>query len=359
VIALTHPARAETSDRFVARLRTGGGASDPADAIRVGSYGTTTLFSGRRGLFEIDSGEAGDLDGDVVLVEPERGSVRRLLRAGSRHNSLLVTERCDQLCVMCSQPPKKTHDDRFDLLTDACLLAEPDARIGITGGEPTLFKQQLFTMLATVLAARPDITFHVLTNGQHFDGDDISLLTHPDFARVQWGIPLYSAEAGAHDAVVAKPGAFDRLDASLGVLMRSGAEVELRTVVLRSNVEGMAALARRVAVRLGFVSAWSIMQLENIGFARNRWRDLYFDHAADFKPIAAAIDTAVLHDVPVRLFNFARCGVPLPYRPYAAASISDWKRRYMPACAECSERTACSGFFEWHPDSLMTKVQPI
>ncbi|MBL7373277.1 His-Xaa-Ser system radical SAM maturase HxsC, partial [Escherichia coli] len=84
------------------------------------------------------------------------------------------TERCDQLCVMCSQPPKKTHVDRFALFEQACLLAEPDSVIGISGGEPTLYKAELLGMIERVLTARPDLAFHVLTNGQHFQSEDIA-----------------------------------------------------------------------------------------------------------------------------------------------------------------------------------------
>lgn len=98
---------------------------------------------------------------------PPPGRIERLLRSDSPHNTFLVTERCDQLCVMCSQPPKKTHVDRFVLLEEACLLAKPGELIGISGGEPTLYKGQLLGMLGRVLHAREDLQFHVLTNGQH------------------------------------------------------------------------------------------------------------------------------------------------------------------------------------------------
>ena len=48
-----------------------------------------------------------------------------------------------------------------------------DATIGITGGEPTLFKDDLFHFLLSVSDARPDLRFHVLTNAQHFVDEDI------------------------------------------------------------------------------------------------------------------------------------------------------------------------------------------
>ena len=100
------------------------------------------------------------------------------------------------------------------------------------------------------------------------------------------------------------------------------------------------------------------MQLENIGFAKNRFSNLYVDHEQHFWPIAEAIDVAVLYGIPVSLFNFARCSVPKNYREYAVASISDWKRKFPMACNTCKEQAICSGFFEWHPET-MAKVTPL
>jgi hypothetical protein len=140
----------------------------------------------------------------------------------------------------------------------------------------------------------------------------------------------------------------------------AGARVELRTVLLSSNLDHLPQLAAFVSGRLRFIEAWSIMQLENIGFARNRWPQLFVDHSKSFAPIGAALDHATSRGIPARLFNFPRCTVPIDYRDFAVASISDWKRKYMPACQSCSERGDCSGFFEWHPDSTaLAGVSPL
>ncbi|WP_157217954.1 His-Xaa-Ser system radical SAM maturase HxsC [Flavisphingomonas formosensis] len=352
MIRLTLPALAEAERPFVTRLRIDPNAdTDIRDSLLVNEEAAGASFSGARGLIAIDGATGRELDGDVILVQPAPGRVERLLRAGSRTNSLLVTERCDQLCVMCSQPPKKTHVDRFALLEQACLLAPPGMLIGISGGEPTLYKEQLFDMVERVLAARDDLAFHILTNAQHFTVEDAERLRSPLYARTSWGIPLYATDAGLHDRIVGKAGAFDRLERSLATLILAGARVELRTVLVSANLHELPALARYVAARLRFVEAWSIMQLEHIGFAKGRWHALHVDHRRDFAPIAAALDQASLHGIRAQLFNFPRCTVPPAYRSMAIASISDWKRKYMPGCAACREQGQCSGFFEWHPDA--------
>jgi His-Xaa-Ser system radical SAM maturase HxsC len=352
MIPLHLPALAEAEQPFVTRLRSGPpDERDGATSYLLDEHATGSTFAGPHGLLAVDRMAGADLDGDIVLVQPAAGRLERLLRAGSRHNTLLVTERCDQLCVMCSQPPKKTHVDRFALFEEACLMAEPGSLIGISGGEPTLYKDQLLDMIGNVLSQRPDLQFHVLTNGQHFERGDVERLRDPIYRRVSWGIPLYAPDADLHDETVGKAGAYARLQESLALLLLSGARVELRTVVLTTNLAVLPSLARYVATRLRFIEMWSIMQLENIGFARNRWNRLFVDHRTGFEFVAAALDHAALHAVRAQLFNFPRCCVPTAYRHLAVASISDWKRKYVGACDPCRERERCCGFFEWHPDS--------
>ena len=345
---------------FVARLNYERGTDQCAsDATRLFEAGGEAIFGCASGLFALCT-NGQELDGDVVFIDPAGGSATRIIRAASLHNSLLVTERCDQLCVMCSQPPKKTHVDRFEMFGEACVLAPREAVIGISGGEPTLYKDELLQLVEHVLAVRPDLRFHILSNGQHFEMSDVERLRQRLYGNVSWGIPLYSAVPTHHDEIVGKAGAFERLEQSLHVLLLAGSSVELRTVVMLSTVNGLSELARHIAARLSFVTSWSVMQLENTGFAKNRWGLLYFDHASDFAPVASALDLAQVHGIHARLFNFPLCTVPPNYRHLAPASISDWKRKYAPACEGCRAMDQCSGFFEWHPASaLLEGVRPI
>lgn len=359
MIALLLPARAEGQSRFVTRLqRFEHDGIGPNDAILIRENEIHHLYSSANGLLEINPMGAPDLDGDVIAVDPTRGIAERLIRADSSHNTFLVTERCDQLCLMCSQPPKKTHVDRFDEFKAAALLAPKGETIGISGGEPTLYKEELFALVERVVDQRPDLSFHILSNGQHFTRADIDRLASSAFTQVTWGIPLYSNEAAEHDAIVLKPRAYARLLDSFCYLLEAGARIELRTVLLRKNVASLPALSRFIATHLSFISQWSIMQLEHIGFAKNRFAELYVDHRRDFDLIAEALDVATLYGVPAALFNFPRCSVPTEYRSYAVRSISDWKRKYAPACDVCNEQSSCCGFFEWHPDELMG-VEPL
>lgn len=357
MINLVLAARADAEARYVVRLNDRQSNEFGAnDALLVDERPDRKIYSSAFGLLEIRVADESCFDRDVVSVDPQRGLVERLVRSSSPHNTFLATERCDQLCVMCSQPPKKTHVDRWAEFETAARLAPPDALLGISGGEPTLFRRELFALIEAVQAERPDLSWHILSNGQHFCEDDISQLSSEAFSRVTWGIPIYAAAAPLHDEIVGKEGAYRQLREGLDVLLRSGAHVELRTVVLSSNFDHLPALAHHAGLHLGFCDQWSIMQLEAAGFAKNRFADLFVPTAGRFAPIGGAIDVAELYGLPVALFNFPRCHIPKNYRGHAVASISDWKRKFASACAECHERSACGGFFEWHPAKAMEAV---
>lgn len=288
------------------------------------------------------------IDGDVIMLLPGSNSAHRLIREGTIHNSFLVTEQCDQLCVMCSQPPKRFHSDFFSAFTQAALLSPKDSTIGITGGEPLLHKARLFELLLTVKKHRSDVHFHVLTNAQHFDDQDTFVLSELRDT-VTWGIPLYSVTARSHDAIVGKVGAFERLMKSLALLAGATARIELRTVVINSNVAHLLSLSEFISVKLFGIEIWAIMQMENIGYGRMNWKREFADTSVDFSAVSRAIDLSVGRNIQTILYNFPLCSVPLAYRQFCASSISDWKRRYFPRCNGCSLRNTCGGFFEWSP----------
>lgn len=307
----------------------------------------------------LDHEDADDVDGDVVLIYPARAVAHRLIRARSQHNTLLVTEQCDQLCVMCSQPPRPEHEDLFGYFRVACRLAPLSAVIGLTGGEPTLHKAALFAFMSEVLADRPDLSFHVLSNAQHLDHNDRTVLTRLS-RDVLWGIPIYASDGATHDRIVGKRGAFPRLLASLSRLARAGASVELRTVVTAQNYDQLPKLAEFITTHIPFAVRWAIMQLERFGYARKNWDELFVDSSRRFDAIAEAIAIASLQGVEPVLFNFPLCTVPEPWRTFAAATVSDWKRHYPSECGNCSARERCGGFFAWSGQStVFAGMRPI
>lgn len=343
---------------FVLRIAATGGSGREAvvagpefEAVPTGVEDGILICRSVYGELRFRLPEAGSLVGDILLLHPGQGVAQRLIRAGSVHNTLIVTERCDQLCLMCSQPPKATHSDMFSWYEQACLLAPRDSVIGLSGGEPLLYKDALLAMIGAVVAKRPDIGFHVLTNAQHFLDEDVPRLSGAICDHVLWGVPLYAADARVHDYIVGKAGAFANLVRGLGVLGNSGSAIEMRTVLMTVNSDHMLALARFVTANLRFARFWAVMQMERFGYGKLNWDQLFFDHSEDFGQLAAAINYATVRGMEVALYNFPLCTLPEAYRHFARCSISDWKSKFLDVCNGCGKRRECCGFFEWYDES--------
>ncbi len=353
---------------FVVKLRVSdrddGNDVMPSDELAIareidpGAYECHT----RTRNFRILAKPGTDLDGDVLLCYPHRNSADRFYRRSSNHNTILLTERCDQLCVMCSQPPRdKESAWLFPLYERALHLVDPNVRIGITGGEPMLYKDDLIDIISNVSKSRPDISYHILSNGQHFSvGDRARLSDLHSKVDIIWGIPLYSHQEAAHNEIVAKEGAFNKVMENLFVLASSGAKIELRTVIMAVNVFDLPELATFIGKHIPFVATWALMGMEPIGYAKANFKRLFFDHSKFPWPIVNAIRISQLRNVNCQLYNIPRCTIPVEFRGHCTDSISDWKRKFLPECAECVEQHECCGFFEWYNEKwAWSGVSPI
>ena len=287
-------------------------------------------------------------DGDVVRIDPQRNAIHALYRRSSPFNSLLVTERCDNFCVMCSQPPKD-HDDSWivDELKQAIPLMSPDTpEIGITGGEPSLLGPKLIELVELLKVCLPKTSLHILSNGRSFAdaafAQALADVGHPD---LMLGIPLYSALPEVHDYVVQARGAYDQTVRGILNLKQAGVAVELRFVIHRDTYEGLPAFARFVTRNLLFVDHVALMGLEPIGFAKANldaiWVDP-LDYAVEIREAALMLDRAGLR---TSIYNHQLCVLPAELHRLARASISDWKNMYLDACEGCSLRSKCGGFF--------------
>src|SRR5262249_1335897 len=109
-------------------------------------------------------------DGDVLGIYPQSGRVRVLYRRSSSHNFFLVTERCNNYGLMCSQPPKKVNDGwLIDEIADTLPLVDPATpALTFTGGEPLTEWRRFIGLLELARDLLPGTAVHVLTNGRAF-----------------------------------------------------------------------------------------------------------------------------------------------------------------------------------------------
>ena len=77
--------------------------------------------------------------------------MRDIIDINSNDNVLFVTSRCSNRCIMCCQPPSNVNDLDRNYEKNIKLIdsAPKDLQsLGITGGEPTLLGDRLFTLIS-------------------------------------------------------------------------------------------------------------------------------------------------------------------------------------------------------------------
>jgi His-Xaa-Ser system radical SAM maturase HxsC len=287
-------------------------------------------------------------DGDVVAVDPH-GFARTLYRRASKHNFLLVTEQCNSLCLMCSQPPKAIDDsDRLDEHLRLIDLIDPATEeLGITGGEPTLFRDGFLELIARCRRRLPSTALHVLTNGRLFFyrrfAEKLGAIAHPD---LMLGVPLYSDIDTKHDAIVQAPGAFEETVLGLHHLDRYGVRVEIRIVLHALSIPRLPQLATFIARNFPFAAQVALMGLEMFGLVHQHLDELWVDPADYQESLLAATEILSNAGMNVAIYNHQLCVLDPRLWPLARKSISDWKNVYLPNCDGCSVIGDCGGFFQ-------------
>jgi len=286
--------------------------------------------------------------GDVVRIEPQRRSLTTLYRRSSRSNTFLVTERCDNYCTMCSQPPKPDDDLwRVHELLNVIPLVSPDTlELGLSGGEPALLGEHLVRLVATMKEALPRTAVHILSNGRRFSDTalarELAAVRHPD---LMVGVPLYSDLPEEHDYVVQAHGAYDETVRGILNLKRHGVRVELRFVIHRDTYAQLPAFSVFVARNLLFVDHVALMGLEMTGFAKANADALWIDPVDYQAQLVEGAKTLHRAGMNLSIYNHQLCVLAPELHRFARRSISDWKSLYLDECGRCSRRDECGGFF--------------
>jgi len=287
-------------------------------------------------------------DGDVVRLEPAKGAIRTLFRKAVAYNHFLLTERCNNYCLMCSQPPRAVDDGWIvDEVLEALPLMDRAAReIGFTGGEPTLLGARFIELVQAAGSHLPNTALHVLSNGRSFAtgslARDLGAVRHPD---LMLGIPVYADLAHVHDHVVQADGAFDETIRGILALKAQGVRVEIRVVLQEQTVPRLVPLARFLARNLLFVDHVALMGLELTGFARANLERIWIDPVDYQTELTEAVGILDRAGMKVSIYNSQHCVLEPSLRRFARRSISDWKQEYIPECAGCDAQSECGGFF--------------
>jgi His-Xaa-Ser system radical SAM maturase HxsC len=287
-------------------------------------------------------------DGDVIGFDHASRKFRTLYRRNSAHNSFLVTERCNNYCLMCSQPPKDV-DDRWilsEIKESLPLIDRATRALTFTGGETLSDWEDFIAVLKECRERLPRTAIQVLTNGRAFADSRIvdawKDIGHPNLMAA---IPVYASVDHVHDHVVQAKGAFDETILGILKLKDRGQRVEIRVVLHALTAPIIEDTGRWIARNLPFVDHVALMGLENTGFAIANDAMLWMDPVDYGDRLARAVDHLSAAGVNVSVYNLPKCVLPKSVWPHALQSISDWKNGFVEECDRCGAKNTCSGFF--------------
>ena len=301
--------------------------------------------------------------GDVVIPDVKKNQIFVLYRESDRHHSLLLTNRCNSYCIMCSQPPRK-HDDSW-LVEEAIdvirhLRISPEV-LGLSGGEPLLLGQHLRRILDVLHTLHPSTRVEVLTNGRLFsDASVAEVILEGLQSGVQWLVPLYGHADFFHDFVVQSPGAFEQTLSGLLTLQEYEQATQLRIVLVETVLQSLEELCSFIGRNLPFVKEVALMACEPVGFALANREQCELNLLVWAETLLRSSSLLTRYSVPHLFMNAPLCALPAALRPLAHKSISDWKNVYALECDDCSVKNKCSGLFSWHEKTWQpTQIQAL
>jgi His-Xaa-Ser system radical SAM maturase HxsC len=285
--------------------------------------------------------------GDVIRAVGGQPRVQVLYRRGANANSLFATDRCNNWCLMCSQPPLDVEDiwRVREMIQTVALIDREEAQLGITGGEPTLLGQGLLDVLTACREFLPETFIHILTNGRRFCDAEFARLASEPNSKVTWAVPIYGDNPADHDYVVQVQGAFDETIKGLYNLARQKQDIEIRVVLHQQTIRRLGQLAQFIYRNLPFAKHVALMGLEPMGFAKANRDALWIDPLDYLDELTSATFHLANRGINVSIYNLPLCVLPEVLWPFARQSISDWKNVYVPECEGCQVKDQCAGFF--------------
>lgn len=161
-----------------------------------------------------------------------------------------ITSKCNLNCVHCINESGESREPDAFSTEEGLILIEQLAELGcndlvLSGGEPFIRKD--WAILAQKVRAL-GMGLHFMTNGLLINDDVINILKNLGISSVSFSLDGASPET--HDFMRGKPGAFDKLIATIEKAVRSGITVTVCTTVTRKNFHEIEKIIN-LLIRLG------------------------------------------------------------------------------------------------------------
>ena len=300
-------------------------------------------------------------EGDCVRIDKD-GTITVVWEKKSPTNSLLLTEMCDCRCLMCPQPPK-VHDRTLTEISKHILnlvKIESNQTLCLTGGEPTLLKEDFFDILGVINKKHPKSTVMMLTNGKSFANFEFTKrfvsLRPKNFLTC---VSMHSDVDEVHDRIVGVKDSFYKTAIGLQNLARFWEKIEIRVVVSRINVHRLESIATFIQRNFPFIFHCTFMGMEITGLANDNYETVWIDPHEYRDELSRAIRVLSRAGITVSIYNIPLCLINLKSWSFARQSISGWKNDYLPICEGCSVKSRCCGIFTTSGSHQSAYISPL
>lgn len=305
-----------------------------------------------------------DVEGNILTVKGEfkfsKGDVLQFTTDNyyiKYHSSsaesacLFVTNQCNSNCLMCPDTTysrRRKNDINLEFLKDFLMLLPTDLPyLDITGGEPTLLKNNLITIIDMAFNHFENIDIMILSNGRAFADKCYAMLFEKySNKNLIIEVPLHGFDSQTHDYIAGGNGYFSQTASGIYNLLNSRVSIGIRIVVSKLNYKYIYKIINYIGKTFRNVKYINIMGLEMLGNARTNIEKVWieFDDVKDI--LQKNIELCFMYGIEPRLYNFPLCLFEKKYWSVYRKSISPHKVVYLENCSGCSIKNYCGGFFK-------------
>ncbi|OAA91087.1 His-Xaa-Ser system radical SAM maturase HxsC [Clostridium ljungdahlii] len=312
------------------------------------------------GIDEIDT----LVDKDVIEMDTDRSTIKVLYRANSTDNVLMLTNKCNNNCIMCPDSLKVRTENKnisLSILKKYIELIDKEVKfLCITGGEPTLLKKDFIEIVRYLGEKLPETEYLLLTNGRMFYNKNfVEAFLKSTPKNLITAIPIHGHYPELHDSISGVKGSFIQSFYGLKNLYELGGKIEIRVVINKLNYNVITNIAAMISNYFPKVVRVNFMAMEMLGNAVVNKEKVWIDFNSVQEKLKEAAFILLKGGIEVGIYNFPLCSLDESVWNLSVRSISDYKIRYKEQCKECSVMKNCGGFFNSTINMKDLKVKPI
>lgn len=288
--------------------------------------------------------------GDIVEMNLEKNSCKVLYKIDSADNVILTTNQCNNNCIMCPDADgirkSRQNADINKLKLIVNLIDNKTKFICITGGEPTLLKQDLFGLLDICKRRLNNTEFIMLTNGRAFYYENYTRkFVSCSPTNIIIGIPIHSSKEEVHDLITRARGSYKQTFTGIKNLLKYNQLVEIRVVINKLNYSELNAIAEMIVAEFPECYRVNFMAMEILGNAYFNIEDVWVDFQEFSEILEKACMTLLSRGIRAYIYNIPLCYVNKKLWSITKKSITEYKIKYGEECNNCKVRDKCGGFF--------------